>query len=90
MAKIVLDKEEVRLFRNPGKLGKEIRMSIYEAAMQIAGDLGGYGIDLVDEDGRDLSTAQYDFSYNKPEHEVKVVVKDERDFLTKIIEGDRD
>ena len=66
MAKIILNKQEVKLFRSPGKLGRETRKSIYEAAMQIAGDLGGYGIDLVNEDGKDLSTVEYEFSYSEP------------------------
>lgn len=65
MAKIIFNEEERNLFFTPGKEGKEIRKSIYEAAMTIAGDLGGRGIDLVDENGRDLSTSLYEFSYSK-------------------------
>jgi hypothetical protein len=85
MAKIVLDRQEVRLFRKSGKVGKEIRKSLYESAMQIAGDLGGWGIDLVDEDGNDLSTEEYEYQYGRPKPEPKVVIKDERTLPTEII-----
>ena len=85
MAKIVLDRQEVRMFRYTGKAGKEIRKNIYEAAMQIAGELGGYGIDLVDEDGSDLSTIDYDFQYSKPKSDPKVIIKDERTLPTEIV-----
>jgi len=79
MAKIVLDRREYNLYRKD----KKIRKSIINAAMQIAGDLDGYGIDLVDENGNDLSCGEC--QYCPPVVEPKVIIKDERTLPTEIL-----
>jgi len=68
MAKITFtNREKMIWLRNENNM----RASIANTCNQLAGDLGGYGIDLIDEDGNDLSfhgNDDYTFQYACPEN----------------------
>jgi hypothetical protein len=67
MAKIIFtNREKMIWFTNLHNK----QTSIADACNQIAGDLGGYGISLVDEDENDLSifgNDEFIFQYSIPE-----------------------
>lgn len=76
MATIILNKREASLFRNNGNPNEECfgvgpRQQISDAVNTLASHLGGNGIDLLDEEGNDLSEGgdklgHYTFSYVSP------------------------
>jgi hypothetical protein len=60
-SRIELSKEEAARY-TCGTL--DFRQQVYDAAMTIAGHLGGYGIAMVDDTGKDMSNELEGFDYN--------------------------
>ena len=73
MAKVVFDKTEVAMWLHGenvpnGWAHHEFRKNVADALNILAGHMGGWGIDLVDEKGNDLSDPNDDektFSYGR-------------------------
>lgn len=63
MAKVILNQREKHFWINCKLKTKEYISNYLNG---IAGELGGYGIDLVDDDGNDLSLDGFNFSYAEP------------------------